>query len=123
MAQELRPYLQVTTKYSSAAMDSASAAVTLEPLFSFLAFSLSTLESCFNRIPGSQVILRYVRSSHQNDPGRTILELILALFVIRTLLQSRTRADRTEKHFIQFSDKVQSYPLLVCKNLLVCLGS
>ncbi|KAG6855084.1 hypothetical protein C0991_006013 [Blastosporella zonata] len=84
-------------------MDSASA--TLEPLFAFMAQSLSTLEFAFNKLPGSAVLLRYVKSSHQNDPGRTILEVILVIFAIRTLLQSRTRADRTGKHFIQFSDK------------------
>jgi hypothetical protein len=86
------------------AMENAS--TTLEPLFAFLAHSLATLEDVFNKIPGSAVILRYVKSSHQNDPGRTLLELILAVFAIRTLLQSRTRADRTEKHFIKFSEQV-----------------
>ncbi|KAF8067622.1 serine palmitoyltransferase [Lyophyllum atratum] len=84
-------------------MDNAS--TTLEPLFTFMATSLSSLELAFNKFPGSAVIQRYVRSSHQNDPGRTLLELILIIFAIRTLLQSRTRADRTGKHFIQFSDK------------------
>ncbi|KAG5641098.1 hypothetical protein DXG03_006035 [Asterophora parasitica] len=82
-----------------------SASTNLEPLFAFLAKSLSTLEFAFNKLPGSAVIQRYVKSSHQNDPGRTLLELILVIFAIRTLLQSRTRADRTGKHFIQFSDK------------------
>ncbi|KAG6837531.1 hypothetical protein H0H93_007712 [Arthromyces matolae] len=84
-------------------MDSASA--TLEPLFAFMARSLSTLEYAFNKLPGSAVIQRYIRSSHQNDPGRTLLEVILIIFAIRTLLQSRTRADRAGKHFIQFTDK------------------
>ncbi|RDB17195.1 Serine palmitoyltransferase 1 [Hypsizygus marmoreus] len=82
-----------------------STSETLEPLFNFLDTSLLTLEDTFNKLPGSAVILRYVRSSHRNDPGRTVLELILLLFAIWTLLQSRTRADRTEKHFIQFTDK------------------
>ncbi|KAH8988182.1 serine palmitoyltransferase [Lactarius hatsudake] len=46
------------------------------------------------------------RSSHQSDPGRTVLEILLALFAIRTLLQSRTRAENNERHFIQFSELV-----------------
>ncbi|KAH8979523.1 pyridoxal phosphate-dependent transferase, partial [Lactarius hatsudake] len=50
-------------------------------------------------------VAHYVKSSHQNDPGRTVLEILLALFAIHTLLQSRTRADNGEKHFIQFSEK------------------
>lgn len=87
-------------------MEGASA--TLEPLFAFLAHALATAETTFNKLPGSAVIQRYVKSSHQNDPGRTILELILIIFAIRTLLQSRTRADRNGKHFIQFSDKACS---------------
>ncbi|KAF8909746.1 serine palmitoyltransferase [Gymnopilus junonius] len=78
---------------------------TLAPLFSFLEYSLTTAQTTFDKLPGSAVVLRYVKSSHQNDPGRTLLELILFLFAIRTLLQSRTRADRNGKHFIQFSDK------------------
>ncbi|KAF8477736.1 serine palmitoyltransferase [Russula ochroleuca] len=84
-------------------MDSSASA--LEPLFAFLSYALIQAELAFYKIPGSHVIARYVKSSHQNDPGRTVLEVLLALFAIRTLLQSRTRADNGEKHFIQFSEK------------------
>ncbi|KAF8153294.1 serine palmitoyltransferase [Crassisporium funariophilum] len=84
-------------------MDSAS--TTLEPLFAFLEYALTTANATFNKLPGSAVIQRYVKSSHQNDPGRTLLELILVVFAIRTLLQSRTRADRSGKNFIQFNEK------------------
>ena len=86
-------------------MDSSSSA--LEPLFAFLSYALIQAEHAFFKIPGSHVIARYVKSSHQNDPGRTVLEVLLALFAIRTLLQSRTRADNGEKHFIQFSEKAR----------------
>ncbi|KIJ64715.1 hypothetical protein HYDPIDRAFT_111301 [Hydnomerulius pinastri MD-312] len=77
----------------------------LEPLLTLLAYSLSKLESTFYKVPGSAVVARYVKSSHQNDPGRTILELILVVFAIRTLLQSRTRGDKQGKNFISFSEK------------------
>jgi serine palmitoyltransferase len=94
-------------------MDAAPAEPTavraaLEPLFAILAFSLSNLEAAFSQIPGSAVVVRYVKSSHQNDPGRTILELLLVAFAVRTLLQSRRRADKAGKHFIQFTDKVRA---------------
>ena len=95
-------------------MDS-STSVALEPLLSFPAFSLSKLEPGFYRIPDSAVVARYVKSSHQNDRGRTILELILVIFAIMTLLLSRTRTDRSSKHFIKFSEKVIGFhetPLL-----------
>lgn len=86
-------------------MDSSPSA--LEPLFAFLSYALIQAELAFFKIPGSHVVARYVKSSHQNDPGRTVLEVLLALFAIRTLLQSRTRADNGEKHFIQFSEKAR----------------
>ena len=86
-----------------------STTTSLAPVFAFLEYTLSTAQTTFDKLPGSAVIQRYVKSSHQNDPGRTLLELILFLFAIRTLLQSRTRADRTGKHFIQFSDKVRAF--------------
>ncbi|EJF56701.1 serine palmitoyltransferase [Dichomitus squalens LYAD-421 SS1] len=77
----------------------------LELLFTFLSRSYTTLETNFFKIPGSAVVARYVKSSHQNDPGRTLLEAILIIFAIRTLLQSRTRGDQSAKHFIQFDEK------------------
>jgi hypothetical protein len=90
---------------SEMAMNDTLSIVT--PVFSLLEYSLTT----FNKIPGSAVVLRYIRSSHQNDPGRTLLEFFLLLFAIRTLMQSRTRADRNGSHFIQFTEKVsRQYP-------------
>ena len=91
--------------FTPTTMDSSASA--LEPLFAFLSYALIQAEHAFFKIPGSHVIARYVKSSHQNDPGRTVLEVLLALFAIRTLLQSRTRADNGEKHFIQFSEKAR----------------
>ncbi|KAH9165709.1 serine palmitoyltransferase [Lactarius sanguifluus] len=81
------------------AQRSASA---FEPLFAFLTYALIRRVRC---LYNTHVIARYVKSSHQNDPGRTVLEIFLALFAIRTLPQTRTRADNGEKHFVQFSEK------------------
>ena len=78
----------------------------------YLSYSLQTLETGFYKIPGSRVLARYIESSHQNDPGRTLLEVILLIFAIRTLLQSRTRGDNSSKHFIQFTEKVDICALL-----------
>jgi serine palmitoyltransferase len=40
----------------------------------------------FQKVPGSAVLLRYIRSSYQNDPVRSAIELILVIFFIRYLL-------------------------------------
>lgn len=36
----------------------------------------------FNKMPGSAIILRYIRSSYQNDPIRSAVELFLFLFAV-----------------------------------------
>ncbi|GAM83300.1 hypothetical protein ANO11243_012870 [Dothideomycetidae sp. 11243] len=40
----------------------------------------------FQKIPGSSILVRYIRSSHQNDPVRTVVELFLFLFAVYYLL-------------------------------------
>ena len=78
----------------------------LEAVLALLYYVLSKAEIVFYRIPGSVVITRYIKSSHQNDPGRTLLEVILVILVVRTLMHSRTRADRSSGNFVQLSEKV-----------------
>lgn len=86
----------------------STTASSLEPLFTLVAQSYETLETAFYKVPGSAVIARYVKSSHRDDPGRTLLEVILIIFAIRTLLQSRTKAEASGKHFIEFSEKASA---------------
>lgn len=47
-----------------------------------LAGELSVL---FQKLPGSAVVVRYVKNSHQNDPIRSCIELFLLLFALRYL--------------------------------------
>ncbi|KAG8956945.1 serine palmitoyltransferase component, partial [Tulasnella sp. 419] len=66
--------------------------------------SLSHAENTFNKIPGSPILVRYIKSSYKNDPWRSLLELFLVVFAIRTVFQSRTRA-RREKNFVKLTEK------------------
>ncbi|KAG9100562.1 serine palmitoyltransferase component [Ceratobasidium sp. UAMH 11750] len=66
---------------------------------------LAQAQRAFMSIPGSAAVVRYVKASHQNDPFRTFLELILFIFAIRTLLMNRTRSDRAGKNFVKLSEK------------------
>ncbi len=79
----------------------------LEALVSLAYISLQRAQEAFLRLPGSAVLVRYIKSSHQNDPGRTLLEIILIIFAIRTLVQSRTRSDPSGHNFVQLSEKVR----------------
>jgi hypothetical protein len=58
------------------------------------------------RLPGSDVVWRYVKASHQNDPARTALEILLFIFVLRTWMQSRTPGDGGGRTFIKLEEKV-----------------
>ncbi|GIZ38267.1 hypothetical protein CKM354_000168800 [Cercospora kikuchii] len=52
---------------------------------SALAFIDSTA-SYLQQIPGSAIVVRYIRSSYQNDPVRSAVELFLFIFAVRYLL-------------------------------------
>jgi len=51
-----------------------------------LSIFLQELANLFHRLPGSAIFLRYVKSSYQNDPVRSAVELFLFLFAVRYLL-------------------------------------
>jgi serine palmitoyltransferase len=59
---------------------------------------LSSCADAFQKIPGSAILLRYIRSSYQNDPVRSLVELGLLIFAIRYLLSPKyaTRKARME---------------------------
>ncbi|KIM22878.1 hypothetical protein M408DRAFT_332649 [Serendipita vermifera MAFF 305830] len=78
---------------------------TLQPILVLLSYGLSQAEKGFNAIPGSAVLLRYIRESHRDDPGRTLLEILLALFALWTVVQGRRRAEREAKNFVKLSEQ------------------
>lgn len=47
---------------------------------------LTEISIQFQKLPGSQIFLRYIRSSYQNDPVRSAVELFLVLFAVRYIL-------------------------------------
>ncbi|KAL7749613.1 serine palmitoyltransferase component [Sorochytrium milnesiophthora] len=46
-------------------------------------------------IPGSPIVIRYIRNSYQNDPVRIALELFLFFFAVKYLLSKRYNPDKT----------------------------
>lgn len=59
----------------------------------------------FHAIPGSAIAVRYIKSSYQNDPVRSVFELLLALFAIRYLL-ARSYPSRRGRSYVEFSEEV-----------------
>lgn len=48
-------------------------------------------------LPGGDIMIEYIKSSHKNDPWRTVLEILLALFAIKYFLASRYSQDERDK--------------------------
>ena len=74
----------------------------------------------FHQIPGSEIVIRYIKSSYQNDPVRSVFELLLALFAIRYLLARSYPADRTKGH-VEFSEEVGLPQLVVSLSVAAAL--
>lgn len=49
------------------------------------------------KIPGGALIINYIKASHKNDPWRTILEALLALFAVKYFLASKYSQDERDK--------------------------
>lgn len=73
--------------------------------------SLERFSDLASKLPGSAIAWRYFKASHQDDPFRTLLEIALVFFVIRTYAQSRTKGDTSGKNFVKLSEKVRSLVL------------
>lgn len=77
---------------------------------------LGELASQFQKIPGSGILLRYVRSNYQNDPVRSAVELFLFLFFIRYLLAPKYSTQK--QNYVSLSEEVcLAYALLLLLRL------
>lgn len=61
--------------------------------------------TAFQKVPGSAVIVRYVRSSYQNDPIRSAIELVLVIFFIRYLLSPSYSTSK--QNYVKLRDDVR----------------
>jgi serine palmitoyltransferase len=59
----------------------------------------------FHKMPGSAIILRYIKSSYQNDPVRSAIELFLFLFAVRYLLAPTYSTEKNKQ--VSLSEEVR----------------
>ncbi|KAL8936865.1 MAG: hypothetical protein Q9216_004708 [Gyalolechia sp. 2 TL-2023] len=74
----------------------------LQDAHGWLADVLNEVSVQFQRVPGSAIFLRYVKSSYRNDPIRSAVELFLFLFAVRYLLAPRSTS---KKSYVKLSDE------------------
>lgn len=63
--------------------------------------SLVTAGTYMEKVPGGSIVVRYIKSSHRNDPIRTLLELGLLVFAIRYFTTSRSSVKK--KGFVKLT--------------------
>ncbi|KAK3207582.1 hypothetical protein GRF29_103g1417836 [Pseudopithomyces chartarum] len=70
----------------------------------------------FHRMPGSAIILRYIKSSYQDDPVRSAIELFLFLFAVRYMLSpsysTQKKVKLTEEEIDELVDEWTPEPLV-----------
>ncbi|KTW32041.1 serine C-palmitoyltransferase LCB1 [Pneumocystis jirovecii RU7] len=64
---------------------------------------LDGIVSSIRKIPGYPVISRYIKSSYQNDPVRSIIELLLIFFIIRYILSTKYSPEKN--NYVKLSEK------------------
>ncbi|GAA5874627.1 hypothetical protein JCM16303_002928 [Sporobolomyces ruberrimus] len=95
----------VAAEMSSGSPTPSPISSSLPELVNALSASLSNLAALSNRVPGSAIAWRYLKASHQDDPLRTVLEILLVFFIVRTYLMARTKGESSGKNFVKFSEK------------------
>lgn len=78
----------------------------VQDVHSWLMKFLDELSGSFQKLPGSSIVLRYVKSSYQNDPVRSGIELFLCLFAVRYLLAPAYSTQK--KSYVTLSEEVCS---------------
>lgn len=70
----------------------------------FVVRSVNEITSTFQKVPGSAMLIRYIRSSYQDDPVRSAIELVLVIFFIRYLLSPSYSTKNG--NFVKLTDEV-----------------
>jgi serine palmitoyltransferase len=66
----------------------------------------------YDSIPGSSVVYKYIKASHQNDPLRTVLELVLVVFMVWYIFMKKYKPE--SKNDVVLTEKV-SYSSSWCR--------
>lgn len=84
-----------------------TATTTLSPSFELISITLGEkFLQCLNlldKLPGGQIILRYIKSSYKDDPIRSLFELALFVFAIHYFLSSKKKENKSE--LVKFSGR------------------
>ena len=73
------------------------------PILAAVNQTLQASSRAIEAIPGSEIVINYIKNSYQNDPFRVVLELGLAVFAVKYMLSKKYRIDPSH---IKLTEKV-----------------
>ncbi|KAF9431380.1 serine palmitoyltransferase component [Entomortierella beljakovae] len=87
------------------------------PILSAINHTFVTVAQAVEIVPGSPIVINYIKNSYQNDPFRVILEVGLAIYAIKYMLSKKYRIDNsqiqlTEKEISELVSEWQPEPLV-----------
>ncbi|KAF9365307.1 serine palmitoyltransferase component [Mortierella sp. NVP85] len=87
------------------------------PILSALNQTLFTVSRAVEAVPGSDIVINYIKNSYQNDPFRVVLELGLAIYAVKYMMSKKYRIDHThipltEKEIDELVAEWQPEPLV-----------
>jgi hypothetical protein len=93
-----------TARYERSPHDSQEQAMDFNDAQGTIVRLFNDANAQFHKMPGSAIILRYIKSSYQNDPVRSAIELFLFLFAVRYLLAPTYSTQKNKQ--VQLSEEV-----------------
>lgn len=97
---------RIHTGKARATTNSASVRMDIVSLQKQISFGIRQSSLAFQKVPGSAVLVRYIRSSYQNDPVRSAIELVLILFFFRYLLSPSYATHK--QNFVKLREEVST---------------
>lgn len=79
----------------------------LQDIQSYMVSYMNEITSTFQKVPGSAMLIRYIQSSYQDDPVRSVIELVLVIFFIRYLLAPSYVTHNN--NFVQLTEEVSDF--------------
>ncbi|KAF9356678.1 serine palmitoyltransferase component [Mortierella sp. AD094] len=66
------------------------------PVLSAINHTFVTVAQAVEAVPGSAIVINYIKNSYQNDPFRVVLEVGLAVYAVKYMLSKKYRIDHTQ---------------------------
>jgi hypothetical protein len=113
-------HLIITSYYTFSKMVNTESSYTVDDNVRFINSTVNSVYELVALIPGSDIILNYLKESYQHDPFRVLLELFLVFFAIKYMLAKRYKPNDNS---VKLTNKVCFFfPFVLHSKLVIVYG-